>query len=153
MNYAKRLVRGMRHGEKGFTLIELLIVIAILGIIGAVVALNVGGFRSTGVLQAANVEADNAKLAITACLADAGALELENAAPAWDGNTEGQVEAKSTAGDTYDAVDYLEGGKFKATYVVEKAGTISGAAAGDWGVDNIVWDGTNSCWKKVTPPE
>ena len=60
------IFKSLHRGEKGFTLIELLIVVAILGVIAAVVALNIGSFMGTGTEEAANTEAHQVQTAVIA---------------------------------------------------------------------------------------
>jgi prepilin-type N-terminal cleavage/methylation domain-containing protein len=52
--------------ERGFTLIELLMVIAILGVLGAAVAPNLGGLLGLGKLQAFNADAATIQTAVDA---------------------------------------------------------------------------------------
>ena len=66
----RRISHLIRRGEKGFTLIELLVVIGILGVLGAVVALNVGSFIGSGQDEAACAELHNVQTAVLAYMAE-----------------------------------------------------------------------------------
>ena len=59
-----------KYGEKGFTLIELLVVISILGVLAAVVILNVTKYIGSGKTQAAATELANVQTAVSAYMYD-----------------------------------------------------------------------------------
>ncbi|MEE8413825.1 MAG: prepilin-type N-terminal cleavage/methylation domain-containing protein, partial [Dehalococcoidales bacterium] len=61
-----------KRGEKGFTLIELLIVVAILGVLAAVVIPNVGRFIGRGETEAGETEFANIQSAVVAMMTDQG---------------------------------------------------------------------------------
>ncbi len=63
-------MRMPKRGEKGFTLIELLIVVAILGVLAAVVIPNVGRFIGAGETEAAGTELSNVQTAVVAMMVD-----------------------------------------------------------------------------------
>ena len=63
-------MRLPKRGEKGFTLIELLIVVAILGVLAAVVIPNVGRFIGRGEGEAADTEFSNIQSAVIAMMTD-----------------------------------------------------------------------------------
>ena len=73
----RRFRRTFRHGEKGFTLMELLIVIAVLGILAAVLVPRMGSFLSSGQAAAANTEVANVETAALAFYADASAWPVD----------------------------------------------------------------------------
>jgi len=67
-----------KRGEKGFTLIELLIVVAILGVLAAVVIPNVGRFIGRGETEAASTELTNVQSAVVAMMVDNQLSALPN---------------------------------------------------------------------------
>ncbi|MFC2041001.1 type II secretion system protein [Chloroflexota bacterium] len=71
-------MRLPKRGERGFTLIELLIVVAILGVLAAVVIPNVGRFIGRGETEAAATELSNIQAAVTAMMVDNGLATLPN---------------------------------------------------------------------------
>jgi type IV pilus assembly protein PilA len=52
----KTLYRRLRRDNKGFTLVELLIVVAILGVLAAIIVPNVTGLVGTGETEAGDTE-------------------------------------------------------------------------------------------------
>ena len=63
-------MRIPERGEKGFTLIELLIVVAILGVLAAVIIPNVGRFIGRGESEAGETELTNVQTAVVAMMVD-----------------------------------------------------------------------------------
>jgi prepilin-type N-terminal cleavage/methylation domain-containing protein len=140
MRIAGRVVRG----ERGFTLAELLAVLLILGGLASVVVLAITQFLGSGAAEAANTEVHQAHAAISSCMVEAGATELDIGTPVnWDGSKD-VITATSAGGEVYDASASLRGKRLKATYTVTPAGEITGVADQEW--SGITWE--DGRWKK-----
>ncbi|MEK7354642.1 MAG: type II secretion system protein [Chloroflexota bacterium] len=136
-------MRIPKRGEKGFTLIELLIVVAILGVLAAVVIPNVGRFIGKGKTEAAATELANIQSAVTSMMTDQSLTTL-NGETNLAGSGTGNVSADSTTLGVYDMSKFPSGNSTKlyrfggntnvnyvttqnttGTYTVDSAGTVT----------------------------
>ncbi len=117
----KKFTRSFRYGQKGFTLVELLIVIAILGVLAAVVIPNVSKFTKSSAIAAGKAERQTLQTSVDAMMADAGIAALTAAVTGW----QGAAGAVTYNGTTYDANQYLRRTPTKGTYSVATEGTVT----------------------------
>lgn len=95
------IFKCLHRGEKGFTLIELLIVVAILGIIAAVVIPNISRFMITGELSAANSEAEQVKTAALGYFGENGVWPSNSQALTAAGYITGTLKADYAISTSY----------------------------------------------------
>jgi type IV pilus assembly protein PilA len=118
------LFKCLHRGEKGFTLIELVVVVAILGILAAVLIPNITKFLGVGQKAAAEGELNTVQMAVYAAMAESGVAAVD----VFDDLSSENGLIDSTSGITITGA--LQGGEkeLKGIWTVGTAGQIVSGA-------------------------
>ncbi len=131
-----RLPKSRRDGEQGFTLIELLIVVAILGVLAAVVIPNVSRFIGRGETEAAKTELANIQSAVVSMMTDNNIGTLDNPvddatdnmsafpSPGTDNETDYILYGFFNASENI-TINYVATEQTANTYTVDALGTVT----------------------------
>jgi len=124
--------------KKGFTLLEIIVVVAILGVLAAIVIPNIMGLQNEGRVDSANTEAYNCQLAILSAMIDSKFVEISQGTVGPD-----NIDIKLATGNVdtipeIDLTDYIEG-VLQAVYTIDTGGHI--IAASEATLTNSKWDG------------
>ena len=123
----KRFWNRIHQGNKGFTLIELLIVIAILGVLAAVIVPNVTGFIGRGEEEAAATELATVQTGMDLMMIEEG-LSAGEVPAVLEANATNDMSTYPTDYPLYP--DYLRASTSTGTYYWDSSGEVNQKTTG-----------------------